>query len=158
MWNFAVVAPAVLCTFVLAGAGGHAIAPEALVGCRAPDEPNCARCCLESDSHARCVVRLGVEDWSLYDVDPWYNGVEVEDGPCAAECPRCARCSERAERELRALKPRPECDCATLSIGVDPCFSPGSCACHCRTLESLTWSCPPADRADECAPGGGDDT
>lgn len=144
---------ALLGTFACIGEpGDHAIAPEAVIGCRAPDEPDCSRCCLETVVEDACTVLSGEEDWSLHDVEPWYNSVEAVDGACAADCPRCARCSERDERELRALESRPECDCEALTIGIDPCFNPGSCACHCRRLESLMSRCPPADEADGCAP------
>lgn len=117
--------------------------PDALAGCRAPDEPDCSICCLDSEGEADvCHYLLGDEDWSLYDVDPWYNGMLFVDGACPADCRPCARCSERDEHLLEALAPRPDCACEGLSIGVDPCYSPGSCACYCHTLESLTSRCP----------------
>lgn len=143
---------------LLAGALGLLLAgeplvvdPAALVGCRAPDEPNCSRCCLAQPpeaAEARCHYRVGEEDWSLYAVEPWYNGMSFEPGACPDDCSPCARCSERDEQALRSLAPRPECDCEALTVGVDPCYVRESCECHCQTLESLTAMCPPADPLD----------
>lgn len=139
---------ALVSSFVLSLAGGapdhrpRAVDPDALAGCRAPDEPDCQTCCRETDGDG-CHYLIGEEDWSLYDVDPWYNGVLFVDGACPADCQRCASCSERDEHLLESLAPRPDCDCDGLSIGIDPCYHPGGCACYCSTLESLTSSCPP---------------
>ncbi len=83
----------------------HAVDPVALDGCRAPDEPGCASCCADTDG-GRCRYQIGDEDWTLYDVDPWYNGVAFVDGACPDDCPRCARCSARDEHLLATLAPR----------------------------------------------------
>lgn len=154
MWYFAGVALAALCRFALAdepaAADDDAIDPAALVGCRAPDEANCARCCVRTTADERCVVLSGSADWGLYEVEPWYNAAEIQEGACPADCPRCARCSERAERELRALPERPECDCASQSVGIDPCYSPWSCACYCQRRTALMERCPPAANGRSC--------
>lgn len=119
----------------------HAVDPAALDGCRAPDEPGCASCCVDTDG-GRCRYQIGDEDWALYDVAPWYNGVAFVDGACPDDCPRCARCSARDEHLLETLAPRPDCACDGLEPGVDPCYSPDSCACYCHSLASLTAMCP----------------
>lgn len=153
MWNFTAVALAVLCTFAVvdepAAPDEFIIAPEALIGCRAPDEANCERCCVKTTDDGRCLTQAGAADWELYAVEPWYNATEIVDGACPAECPRCARCSERDEAALRALPSRPECDCDSLTVGIDPCFVPTSCACFCQIRGSLLSRCPLADAAVE---------
>jgi hypothetical protein len=127
------------------GPGSYEIAPDALVGCRAPDEPGCVLCCTGTTDDGRCSYLEGDEDWSQYDVDPWYNASGVMDGPCPDDCPACAQCSERTEQALREFESRPECDCPTLEIGIDPCFAPDSCECYCVRLQSAMQACPPAE-------------
>lgn len=118
---------------------GYRIDPAALVGCRAPDEPGCGMCC--DNSRSTCVRHSGLEDWSKYpEVEPWYNSSSVR---CPENCPPCARCTERKEHELADLLPF-RCDCANTKIDVDPCFSPGSCACECSRRAHLVQACPAA--------------
>jgi hypothetical protein len=35
-----------------------------------------------------------------------------------------------------------DCDCDDAEIGVDPCFSPGSCECFCMRLRNVQRVCP----------------
>ena len=121
------------------GPGSYPIRAEALVGCRAPAEPGCTRCC-ESTSTAD---RLCLTKESSPAAD-WYDESASIPGPCAAECAACAQCSERGEQDLRSFPARPECNCNSIVIGGDPCFGAGSCACYCFQLDSAMRVCPRA--------------
>ena len=58
-------------------------------------------------------------------------------------CPACAQCSAREQENLEAvlvLIEADQCDCDTIDIGMDPCFSPG-CECHCSRYELLSEDC-----------------
>ncbi len=120
----------------------YVIDSAALVGCRAPDESGCLQCC-RPRSNGNCTVFDGDIDWSLYPgVDPWYSTIGFRDGACAADCAPCATCSERAEKVLTDFAENPlGCDCATQTIGIDPCFG-GGCACYCHSLLGALESCP----------------
>ena len=118
---------------------GYRIDPAALVGCRAPDEPGCASCCLKSGND--CSRLWSPEDWSQPGMgEAWYNASSVG---CPAQCAACASCTKRQELELAALLPF-TCDCDKTQIGIDPCFDPPSCACQCSRRQYLTKACPKA--------------
>lgn len=108
------------------------IAPAALVGCRAPDEPGCASCCGEGG-----VVYSASPLDQFTTVEPWYNVSGTGTGvTCTSSC---ASCSERSELQLRATAG--ECDCDGLTIGIDPCHSSG-CACTCSIYRVARDACP----------------
>jgi hypothetical protein len=131
--------------------GGFAIAPSALAGCRAPDEPGCAQCCWQTPEG--CTTYSGEADWSRYpNVDPWYNHVGSLDGACPADCAVCASCSEQSERALLKQGERPECKCDAPGSGSggfteDPCIAEESCECYCEEHGRLTELCPAASDA-----------
>jgi hypothetical protein len=125
----------------LAGSGkaGSPPEPEATDGCRAPQEPGCDACCEE-------LTDGGIEPSCLRKSassgSDWYNSDESLDGPCPADCQPCASCSLRDEEQLSNLEPRPDCDCDSIVIGIDPCFLPMGCECYCQSYLALTEACP----------------
>jgi hypothetical protein len=112
------------------------IVPEALVGCRSPEEPGCKTCRLVRGTS--CVQKYWTE-WP--DQKPWYNGESVS---CITSSPACASCSRLAESALRErlASSQMSCDCARITIDIDPCFAPDSCECHCVRLKGLSRACP----------------
>lgn len=54
-------------------------------------------------------------------------------------------CSERDRIALMGMSPPAQCnpqDCATMDIGIDPCFGIGSCECFCDQANNLMQRCP----------------
>jgi hypothetical protein len=123
-----------------AGPYDYPIDPDALVGCRSPEEPECASCCFSTDD-GRCIYRSGDLESG---VDPWYSTSSVEEGSCPSSCEPCARCTLRDEDDLHDLVPPPDCDCDAVELLGDDCFTPASCGCHCSKLVSAMDDCPPA--------------
>jgi hypothetical protein len=117
------------------------ISSKALAGCRAPEDPGCSRCCI--DTGDSCIVKSWISHENSRIATPWYNSLASEK-ECPSDCAECASCSQRSEEELRALLARrPEdCDCAKATMGIDPCFAPMSCACYCSRWEDLRTHCP----------------
>ncbi len=116
------------------------ISPDALVGCRSPDEPNCQSCCFQDGHH--CSKRSWSHAGSSQIAGPWYNRTETMEG-CPDNCPPCAPCSTRSEQQLRnLLSDQRSCDCRNVEIPVDPCFVPRSCECYCHQIEFLSKECP----------------
>lgn len=108
------------------------IAPEALSGCRLPDEAGCA-VCYQPVGANRCIrrSRVGADD---------YAEGELLLRACP-EGPRCATCRAPAERKLRALYPEYwECP---RDVGIDPCFVPASRECACDQYSTAAAECPP---------------
>ena len=110
--------------------------------CRGPEFPGCNVCC-EPGAGSGCIVR----SWDsggipMSKVIPWYNSTAFQEGDCPTDCRPCAPCLTRSEREYAALGARPDCDCATQVIGIDPCHSPRSCACYCKRKTAILRSCP----------------
>lgn len=117
---------------------GYSITASARSGCRSPEEPGCATCCIPQGS---CMVR----SWNaggVTGVKPWYD-VSESRSSCPAGCAQCASCVLRTEEELCQLLATPRaCDCAKIQIGIDPCFAASSCECYCSRYASLTSACP----------------
>ncbi len=115
------------------------ILPEALIGCRSPEEPGCGACCYSDGG--QCIAMRWTSD-GRGDIEPWYNQLEVlKEWP--HHCLRCAQCSKRSEQQLyRLLSDGMICDCAGLEIGIDPCFYAASCECWCSRVEILSRECP----------------
>ena len=117
------------------------ISSESLAGCRTPEDPGCSRCCIATiDS---CTVKSWTSHENSGIVTPWYNSIASEK-ECPSDCAKCASCSQRGETELRALhtaRPK-DCDCAKVTMGIDPCFAPMSCPCYCSRWETLRTQCP----------------
>jgi hypothetical protein len=124
--------------------GCIAISEGALEGCRASDEPNCGTCCVQA-APDNCTVRgvpctTVVAGQTVGD----YCAVFAMPGQCPADCRPCAACSRYDEASLCSLRPGIDaCDCATVDIGLDPCFAPQSCGCLCRTYLADLAACPP---------------
>ncbi len=122
------------------GTGGDAGSaqqePDPMEGCRGPEEENCDECCKATKDGESC-VRLSTSTGS-----DWYNSSELIDGPCPIDCEPCAQCLLRDEQDLETLGNRPECDCDTIEIGIDPCFVAMSCACYCSRYLRLAEACP----------------
>jgi hypothetical protein len=126
----------------------HAATPEANLdrgalaakACRGPEFPGCTTCCEPDPGHG-CTVRSWTGGAGTT-VIPWYNSTASEKGDCPADCRPCAPCLTRSERDYAALGARPDCDCATQEIGIDPCHSPRSCACYCERKTRILRSCP----------------
>lgn len=106
------------------------IAADRIVGCRAPTA-GCEECC--APASAGYVLRSS-------DLADWYNVSRFSDGVCPADKPTCAQCSERDEQQLRQLAAEPQCDCAGVEWGIDPCFSDG-CNCFCSRIVPLLERC-----------------
>ena len=75
-------------------------------------------------------------------IEPWYNEAEAIRRPCPGDCKPCARCSRRDEGTAKRLTRPKGCTCEGLDLGIDPCFSPGSCECFCQNYLSLVERCP----------------
>jgi len=121
-------------------ASSYPIDPDALVGCRAPDEPGCQHCCERDSTEAVCYFRdsiLSEDDWDMFG---------SEDGPCPNGCPSCAQCDAYSETQLDSMDKSRwlECDCAHLDPGVDPCFNANSCECDCSIHAAAMKACPSA--------------
>jgi len=117
-----------------AAVGGLLLPWDPTAGCRENTTPDCSQCCTPGvDQHGKdlCNARRT-------------NQSSSEAGLCPSSCPGCASCSVATEQALSdmAKHPRPECDCATLDPGNDPCFSPESCGCFCSALRSGLAMCP----------------
>ena len=107
------------------------IAPDSIVGCRAPTA-GCEECCAPTPTgYVLRSSSLGAD---------WYNVASLGDGVCPGDKPVCARCSDRDEQQLRDLAAEPQCDCAGVDLGIDPCFSDG-CACFCARITPLLEAC-----------------
>ena len=120
------------------------IGDAALVGCRASDEPNCGRCCLQPDATSCSVWSVPCDMVVAGQTVSQYCAVFSMPGQCPADCRPCASCSKYSEASLCSLKPTIDaCDCANADIGVDPCIAPDSCGCRCRTYLSDLAACPP---------------
>lgn len=104
------------------------------IGCRAPTEPGCAKCCV---SRADGCDRF---HWNGEGM-PFYDGHEKFESPCDLRCRPCASCSKSDESLLNTYAPRRECDCRQ-PRGIDPCFSADSCGCYCEYLKPLLLACP----------------
>eukprot|EP00457_Paulinella_chromatophora_P013552 gb/GEZN01013866.1/.p1 GENE.gb/GEZN01013866.1/~~gb/GEZN01013866.1/.p1 ORF type:complete len:257 (-),score=10.42 gb/GEZN01013866.1/:111-881(-) len=115
-------------------------AATAITGCRSPEETNCEVCCR---ADAEACMQFSAQGFAEYapDTTPWYNVQTFLEGACPEECPPCASCLIRDEEELTTLGERPECDCS-LSVELDPCFSPNSCECYCSRYLRLAEACP----------------
>ena len=124
---------------VITGDAGSAQEPESTVGCRAPQEPGCGICCQELTDEAfepSCIQKSATGD------SDWFDSVERLDGPCPSDCEPCAACSLRDEQQLVNMEARPDCNCGSIDIGIDPCFAPMSCECYCQSYSALTETCP----------------
>lgn len=116
--------------------------PLAPKQCRGPEFPGCNVCC-EPGAGSGCIVRSWAPGGAPTEgVIPWYNSTASHEGACPTDCRPCATCLTRSERDYAALGARPECDCATQVIGIDPCHSPRSCACYCKRKTAILRSCP----------------
>lgn len=116
--------------------------PLAMKQCRGPEFPGCNVCC-EPGAGSSCLVRSWEPSGApTSGVIPWYNSTASQEGDCPTDCRPCATCLTRSERDYAALGARPECDCATQEIGIDPCRSPRSCACYCKRKAAILRSCP----------------
>ena len=107
------------------------IDPDSIVGCRAPIA-GCEECCVQFPS--------GYDLLSSSPGSDWYNVISLYDGVCPTDKPTCARCSDRDEQQLRDLAANPQCECAGVHWGNDPCFSDG-CDCFCSRLVPLLEQC-----------------
>jgi hypothetical protein len=121
------------------GSDDLAIDRRALEGCRSPAEDGCAVCCTGQGTCARSTGDGGPDQ-------AWYNAR----GNCAGmgvSCSKsCARCTLRDEEDLRSalnLARDAGCDCGSITIGVDPCYSPVGCPCLCSRIEGGRSRCPP---------------
>jgi hypothetical protein len=129
-----------------AGSVNYTIAPEALAGCRAPDEPGCATCCTNecciSPCGSVCDARVLGNGDPAY-TDSAYTECTTDPLVCPSDCQPCARCSKKSESLLRKGL---ECDCArvVLAKGDLACSDPTSCACYCAYLEAYEAACPAA--------------
>ncbi|MBN2716538.1 MAG: hypothetical protein JXX14_11845 [Deltaproteobacteria bacterium] len=105
-------------------------------GCRSPEESDCFYCCEIPTEEAGCVLyQQDTGDTSEY---------AATQRPCPELCFPCARClaSEDATwRTLNESAANAGCDCGNVSVGIDPCFSPGSCECICQQYETLAARC-----------------
>ena len=120
------------------------ISDSALAGCRSSDEPNCERCCLQTEPDYCSVWAIPCSTVVAGQSVGQYCGVSGMAGQCPADCRPCASCSKYSEATMCSLMPTiGACDCANIDIGVDPCFSPQSCACLCRGYEAAVEACPP---------------
>lgn len=114
------------------------ILPEALEGCRAPNEPGCATCYVERPDGS-CEAYSGSARRDDYFV---YTMLIVKDDGCE-NGPRCASCLRETEAALCEERGHPECDCRE-PPGVDPCFNPDGCGCFCSVGGQNRRACPPA--------------
>jgi hypothetical protein len=120
------------------------ISDAALVGCRASDEPNCGRCCLQTAPDSCSVSGVPCDMVVAGQVVSQYCAVFSMPGQCPGDCRPCATCSKYSEASLCSLKPSIDaCDCANADIGVDPCIAPDSCGCRCHTYLADLAVCPP---------------
>jgi hypothetical protein len=128
-----------------AGSGGApatceiAIAPAALQGCRAPDEPGCETCYVfHTDGTCSAYSTFGRRP-----DDSGYNtGILTTD--CPTDGARCASCTPEAEAALCRNTPPSDCDCS-IDAGIDPCFAPSSCGCYCSAYSADRQACPAPD-------------
>ncbi len=121
------------------GDAGAPSEPEYTAGCRAPEQSGCEQCCeatTGAGGEPSCLKR------SASSGSDWYNSVESLDGPCPGDCAICASCSLRDEEQLASMEARPDCDCNSIVIGIDPCFSPMGCECYCQSYAALAEACP----------------
>jgi hypothetical protein len=111
----------------------YTVRSNALDGCRDFKSTDCAFC-FRTDY-------LGVKHFESEGSLLVYS----RDIPNAAGVRPCARCMLYDERDLRfAVERIRDCDCSALvHDGVDPCFSPSSCACACQTWIAASIRCPP---------------
>jgi hypothetical protein len=107
---------------------------DPVAGCRDNASTTCTECCLPN------VTTAGNDSCSIYRT----NSVQSAPGACPSTCPPCGRCSLASEKSLAnaAAHARPECDCATIDPGMDPCFTPEGCGCFCAGLTSNLNACP----------------
>ena len=104
------------------------------IGCRSPEEPGCQSCVYQNEGGG-CTTRYASDETD------WYNGMR---SGCREDAPECALCSKRSESILKQVFFRnrfTQCDCESIEIGIDPCFS-GGCECICNKLNYLTEACP----------------
>ena len=109
------------------------------LGCRDFSSPDCNQCCspgVDDTGAANCNVRQ-------------LNTSSALAGPCPSDCPACAICDTATEQSLLAdvSQPRPDCDCRSVYVGIDPCFSPNDCGCFCDGLERSLAECPQLGKA-----------
>jgi hypothetical protein len=109
--------------------------------CRGPEFAGCSSCCEQVPGEPQCVMLTwtGPDEPGLI---PWYNSSTWRDGRCPLACHPCASCLTREERDYAELGERPDCDCDSQRIGVDPCFAPKSCACYCMQALRILRDCP----------------
>jgi hypothetical protein len=120
------------------------ISESARAGCRSSDEPNCERCCLQTQPDSCGVWSLPCATVVAAQSVGQYCEASSLAGQCPADCRPCAACSKSSEASLCSLRPTiGACDCAHVDIGVDPCFGPQSCACLCATYAAALAACPP---------------
>lgn len=114
--------------------------PDDLIGCRAPTEDGCDKCCLRSDVYAPDGNGWVVED--SFGTNQYVGtGIDVNNVCPTGGFPACARCSLQNEADLRALAAHPVCDCDGVDLGIDPCEQPNSCECYCENLDTLQAVC-----------------
>lgn len=116
---------------------------EAKSGCRAPDEPGCLECVEKHNNKCSISAWHGFPTDSLPTSESWYNSSRVSS--CDIDLPKCAICSRGSEKLLLALLSNDKlkkCNCNSVDIGIDPCFSPNSCECLCSVYKGTSKSCP----------------
>lgn len=103
-------------------------------GCRDTSTPDCAQCCSASTDTTGTEMCTVVREGSSSSVL----------GPCPSDCPHCAACSTATERFLASAvaQSRPDCDCRSQVIGIDPCIAPNDCGCFCDGLDRSLSQCP----------------
>jgi hypothetical protein len=105
-------------------------------GCRAPDEPGCARCCKRSSQE--CTV-YEVPAGRAAGMGVGYQSTSLQIGACDPECPPCARCSRLDEEALLSDPRPPGCTCDS-DAGV--CIDVTTCACWCARIGTQAKDCP----------------
>jgi hypothetical protein len=108
---------------------------DPVAGCRENSSATCSECCIPSGGVG------GNGGCTIYRTNSAEFTAAVD---CPSTCAPCARCSEAAEKSLAnaAQHVRPDCDCATIDPGIDPCFTPEGCGCFCVGLTSNLNACP----------------
>ena len=120
------------------------ISESARAGCRASDEPNCARCCLQTQPDTCSVWSLPCPMVIAGQSVGGYCEASSVSGPCPADCRPCASCSKSSEASLCTLMPTiGACDCANVDTTLDPCIAPQSCGCLCARYNAALEACPP---------------
>lgn len=129
-------------------AQGYTIDPEALEGCRSPDEPGCDRCDPFPEP-SNCGYLFWEDEFAEPDESPWYNAgamVEIEDfDVCTYDYPPCARCTLHDEAALPEFEEESACDCSEVAVDLQYCPAP-DCTCYCKRRANTFAACPPAQQ------------